>query len=74
MQDAPDGVGLVCLEILQRGLSVIGSGWYEGKVSVQQEHFSSALAMRRLQAMIAANPPPSRPGRIISFAVTHTLC
>jgi DNA-binding transcriptional MerR regulator/methylmalonyl-CoA mutase cobalamin-binding subunit len=55
----------VCLEILQKGLSEIGLHWYEGKVSVQQEHFSSALAMRRLQTMIAANPPPSRPGRII---------
>jgi methanogenic corrinoid protein MtbC1 len=55
----------VCLEILQRGLSEIGLYWYEGTVSVQQEHFSSALAMRRLQTMVAASPPPARPGRII---------
>jgi methanogenic corrinoid protein MtbC1 len=56
----------VCLEILQKGLSEIGLRWYEGTASVQQEHFSSGLAMRRLQAMVAANPPPSRPGRIIA--------
>jgi methanogenic corrinoid protein MtbC1 len=56
---------IVCFEILQRGLAEVGSGWYEGRVSVQQEHFCSALAMRRLQAMVAASPPPSRPARII---------
>jgi DNA-binding transcriptional MerR regulator len=55
----------VCLEILREGLAEIGSGWYAGELSVQQEHFSSELAMRRLEAMVAANPPPSRPGRII---------
>jgi methanogenic corrinoid protein MtbC1 len=55
----------VCLEILREGLVEVGSGWYAGELSVQQEHFSSELAMRRLEAMVAANPPPSRPGRII---------
>jgi DNA-binding transcriptional MerR regulator len=55
----------VCFEILQRGLQEIGEGWYEGSVSVQQEHFASELAMRRLEAMVAANPPPTRSGRIL---------
>ena len=46
----------VCLDILQGGLSVIGRMWYEGKASVQQEHFASELVMRRLHAMTAAAP------------------
>jgi methanogenic corrinoid protein MtbC1 len=54
-----------CQEILQRGLSHIGDLWYQGEASVQQEHFASALAIRRLDALIAASPPPSRPGSIL---------
>ena len=38
----------VCLDVLQKGLAVIGEGWYAGHVTVQQEHFASALAIRRL--------------------------
>jgi DNA-binding transcriptional MerR regulator len=55
----------VCFQILGRGLHEIGEGWYEGSITVQQEHFASELAMRRLEAMVAANPQPTRPGRII---------
>jgi len=54
-----------CLELLQKGLSEIGRLWYEGEASAQQEHFASALAIRRLEAMLAVNPPPTRPGRIL---------
>lgn len=54
-----------CLELLQNGLSEIGRLWYEGEASAQQEHFASALAIRRLEAMLAVNPPPTRPGRIL---------
>lgn len=54
-----------CLELLQKGLSEIGRLWYEGEGSAQQEHFASALAIRRLEALLAANPPPTRPGRIL---------
>ena len=56
----------VCFELLQRGLSEIGIGWYEGRITVQQEHFASALAIRRLETMVAATPPPSRNGRILA--------
>lgn len=56
---------LVCFEILQRGLAQIGDGWHKGIVTVQQEHFASALAMRKLEGLVAATPPPSRPGRFI---------
>lgn len=50
----------VCLEVLQNGLSEIGDLWYRGQATVQQEHFASALAMRRLQAMLALLPQPIR--------------
>jgi DNA-binding transcriptional MerR regulator/methylmalonyl-CoA mutase cobalamin-binding subunit len=55
----------VCLQILLDGLREIGAGWYEGRVSVEQEHFASELAMRRLEALVAAAPPPVRAGRIL---------
>jgi MerR family transcriptional regulator, light-induced transcriptional regulator len=58
-------VEVVCLEILQKGLSAIGEGWYQGWVSVQQEHFASALAMRRIDALLGASPQPTRSGRIL---------
>jgi hypothetical protein len=35
-------------------------------VTVQQEHFCSSLAVRRLEALIMAAPPPIRPGRILA--------
>lgn len=55
----------VCLEILQKGLAQIGQGWYENTITVQQEHFASALALRRLEALLAATPSPTRAGRIL---------
>lgn len=55
----------VCLDVLQKGLAVIGEGWYVGHVTVQQEHFASALALRRLEALVTTTPPPTRPGRIL---------
>jgi DNA-binding transcriptional MerR regulator len=51
----------VCVEVLQRGLHEIGEMWYRAEATVQQEHFTSALAQRRLDALIAAAPPPTRP-------------
>lgn len=56
----------VAIELLQKAVSEIGQGWYEGSVTVQQEHFSSALAIRRLEALVMAAPPPARPGRILA--------
>ncbi|MDX1616436.1 MAG: MerR family transcriptional regulator [Candidatus Promineifilaceae bacterium] len=55
----------VCFEVLQKGLVEIGKGWYEGQTTVQQEHFASELANRRLKALIAGTPAPTRPGRIL---------
>ena len=55
----------VCLEILRKGLSEIGNRWYAGESTVQQEHFASSLAIRRLDALLAAAPAPTRKGRIL---------
>jgi DNA-binding transcriptional MerR regulator len=56
----------VVTELLQKAVSDVGRGWYEGSVTVQQEHFCSALAVRRLEALVMASPPPTRPGRILA--------
>jgi DNA-binding transcriptional MerR regulator len=56
---------VVCLDLIQRGLASIGDGWYKGKVTVQQEHFASALALRRMEALLISTPAPTRPGRIL---------
>lgn len=53
-------VEAVCVDVLQRGLSEIGERWYENRASVQQEHFASGLAMRRLDAVLSASPTPTR--------------
>ncbi len=56
----------VCFELLQKGLSELGELWYSGTVSVQQEHFAAALAMRRLNTLYAAAPLPTRPARLLA--------
>jgi len=58
-------IEMVCTEILQRGLSEIGNQWYQAAASVQQEHFASALASRRLETLIAATPRPTRPQTVL---------
>ncbi len=50
----------VCMEVLQRGLSELGDKWLENDASVQQEHFTSALAIRRINTLISASPAPTR--------------
>ncbi len=56
----------VCYEVLQKGLQEVGQGWYEGDITVQQEHFASALAVRRLETLVSSTPPPIRNGRILA--------
>jgi len=66
----------VCIEVLQKGLIEIGDLWYHGQVTIQQEHFTSALAQRRLDALIAATPPPTRPETVLIGCTTkeqHTF-
>jgi methanogenic corrinoid protein MtbC1 len=56
----------ICTEVLQKGLASIGEGWYKATVSVQQEHFASAIAIRRLNSLQTAVAPPTRSGRILA--------
>jgi DNA-binding transcriptional MerR regulator len=56
----------VALELLQPALPKAGEGWYQGQVTVQQEHFCSELIVRRLEALIMAAPVPTRPGPILA--------
>jgi len=58
-------VEAVCTDLIQKGLSEIGSLWYENKLSVQQEHFASGLAMRRIDALLSAAPAPTRKETIL---------
>ncbi|MFZ6029459.1 MAG: MerR family transcriptional regulator [Chloroflexota bacterium] len=53
-------VETVCTQVIQQGLGEIGKYWYLDQASVQQEHFASALASRRLEALITAAPEPTR--------------
>lgn len=50
-------VETVCTDILQRGLNEIGHLWMEGQITAQQEHFASAMAVRRIETLITATPP-----------------
>ncbi len=56
----------VCLEVLKNGLAQVGQGWYRGLVSIQQEHFASSQAMRRIDNLIAALPAPTRGKTILA--------
>lgn len=56
---------VVCLEIIREGIAEIGRRWYQGQATVQQEHFASQLAMRRIKALMSGTPPPTRRGRIL---------
>ncbi len=56
----------VCLEVLKSGLAQVGQGWYNGSVSVQQEHFTASVAMRRIDNLMAALPAPTRGKTILA--------
>lgn len=58
-------IEVVCNDLLQKGMSEIGALWYENKLTVQQEHFASNLAIRRLDALLAAAPASTRKETIL---------
>lgn len=64
-------VEMVCRELLQKGLHQIGKLWFQNEATVQQEHFTSALIIERLNALIAAAPQPNRLGRILVATPPH---
>ena len=57
---------VVCTQLMQRGLAELGAGWYTGTVSIQQEHFASALVLRRLNALFAVAPMPTQSDRLLA--------
>ncbi len=62
---------LVVLDIVREGIAEIGRRWYQGEVTVQQEHFASQVAMRRLKALMTGAPPPTRRGRVVIACSPH---
>ncbi len=62
---------MVLTQLLQKGIAQIGELWFKDEVSVQQEHFASALAMRRLNSLLAASPAPTRSGRVLIGCPPH---
>ncbi|OGN94185.1 MAG: hypothetical protein A2Y88_00920 [Chloroflexi bacterium RBG_13_48_10] len=59
---APD---MILIEVIQKGMALLGERWNFGSVIVQQEHFASAVAIRRVNTLLAAVAPPTRPGHIL---------
>ncbi|HKI53458.1 MAG TPA: MerR family transcriptional regulator [Anaerolineales bacterium] len=62
---ASHSIEIACTEIIMRGLFEVGEHWQKGTASVQQEHFASGIATRRLDALISATPQPTRKETII---------
>jgi len=66
----------VCTAILQRGLHMIGEQWYLGSATVQQEHYASSLAVRRIETLINDTPRATRRQTILvgcPRGETHTF-
>jgi DNA-binding transcriptional MerR regulator len=55
----------VCTFVLQAGLAAIGDLWYANRATVQQEHFASELAIRRLEVLVSATARPRHTERIL---------
>ena len=63
----------VVLGLIRQALADIGDAWRQGSATAQQEHFASALAMRRLEALLVATPAPTRRERILVGCPPHEL-
>lgn len=55
----------VCFDLFQKGISQVGDLWRQGKALVQQEHFATALAIRRIDTLISLTPNPTHPGTLL---------
>jgi DNA-binding transcriptional MerR regulator len=62
---AVHSVEIICTEVMMRGLYEVGELWHKGTATVQQEHFASEIAMRRLEALLSASPAPTRTETIL---------
>lgn len=56
---------IVCSQLIYPGLAEVGENWYSGESTVQQEHFTSELVIRKLQTLIAAAPHPIHPQKAL---------
>ena len=65
---SPDSV---VLEVLRAGVSEIGARWSQGEADVQQEHFATAIASRRLHNLLSAAPPPVREQKVLLACPPH---
>jgi methanogenic corrinoid protein MtbC1 len=52
-------------DLIFSGLSEIGKRWYDGEITVQQEHFASELVLRILASLINEAPSPFHPQRVV---------
>lgn len=67
---------VVCSDMIAEAMAEIGRMWCAGQATPHQEHFASELAVRRLERLIAATPPPTRRGRILTASPSreeHTI-
>jgi DNA-binding transcriptional MerR regulator len=64
-------IEMVVSQIMQSGLRDLGELWFNGDTTVQQEHFTSALALRRMETLISATPPPTQPQTILLACPTE---
>jgi methanogenic corrinoid protein MtbC1 len=56
---------VVCTNLISQGLAEIGELWYTGEITVQQEHFTSELVIKKLQALTAGAPAPYHPQKVL---------
>lgn len=61
----------VGVELMQKSLAEIGSAWFENELTIAQEHFASNLIIRKLNAVLAAAPAPTRSEKILIANPTH---
>lgn len=55
----------VCVNMIFSALVQIEQGWVNGTITLQAEHFATNIIRERLNAMLAAAPAPTRPGRLV---------
>lgn len=52
-------------ELIFSALSEIGTRWYQGEITVQQEHFASELVLQKIAALINDAPAPFHLQKVI---------
>jgi DNA-binding transcriptional MerR regulator/methylmalonyl-CoA mutase cobalamin-binding subunit len=56
----------VCLNVIQPALITLGERWHSGEINVSVEHFATNIVRRKLLALMAAAPTPTRSLRVVS--------